>query len=342
MQTWELRDEFRASLLSFSWDQWVQMGVSGSSDRNDRWAADPESLLVFSLVVSRHEPRLFDEILDWMTLNLRLLSIQRLRNLTRHHDDDVRHLVDAALAWSTEHAKDLTRRPPVTPRVAPDLQTLFRIDGREAMVGKTDSIFADFGFRRPATGISGKSRVPDLTEPINLGFRLRELFGVGSRSEVTRILLTSPGDRLLNEIAEGAAYAPRNVRDTLNSLVGAGILQTFHRAKSPSYQVDRTKWVEFLGIGEQGMPVYVAWVPLLRAHMKIHLWLEDEADVQRSAYMQASEARRLMDEVRPDLLAAGFSMQDDRLRGADYWPAFVEDVQAVLRLLEGESVSRQP
>lgn len=159
---------------------------------------------------------------------------------------------------------------------------------------------------------------------------------------MTRILLTSPGDRLLNEVAEAAAYAPRNVRDTLHSLVGAGILQTFHRAKSPSYQVDRTKWVEFLGIGEQGMPVYVAWVPLLRALMKIHLWLEDEADVQRSAYMQASEARRLMDEVRPDLLAAGFPMQVYRLRGADYWPAFVEDVQEVLRLLEGESVSRQP
>lgn len=80
MQIWELRDEFRARLLTFSWDQWTQMGVSGRSDRSDRWATDPEGLLVFSLVVGRHEPRLFDEILDWMTLNLRLISIQRLHN----------------------------------------------------------------------------------------------------------------------------------------------------------------------------------------------------------------------------------------------------------------------
>lgn len=341
MQIWELRDELRANLVTFSWDQWTQMGVSGRSERRDRWAADPESLLVFSLVVSRHEPRLFDELLDWMALNLRLLSIQRLRNLTRHHDDVVRRLVDAALAWSTEHAKDLTRRAPVTPRVAPDLQTLFRIDGREATVGKPDPIFADFGFRRSATGTSGKSRFPDLSAPINLGFRLRELFGVGSRSEVTRILVTSRGDRLLNEVAEAAAYAPRNVRDTLHSLVGAGILQTFHRAKSRSYRVDRARWTGFLDIDEQDMPVFVAWVPLLRALTKMHLWLETEADAPRSPYMQASEARRLMDEVGPDLLAADLPMQNDRLRGADYWPAFVEKIRAVLKLLEGESVSSQ-
>jgi hypothetical protein len=342
MQTWELRDELRLKLVAFSWDQWTQMGLSGRSDRRDLWAADPEGLLVLSLVVSRHEPRLFDEILDWMTLNLRLISIQRLRNLTRHHNDVVRRLVDAALAWSSTHAKDLTRRAPTTPRVPPEPQTLFRIEGREAMVGKTDSTFADFGFRRPSTGPSGKSRVPDLAAPINLGFRLREIFGVGSRSEVTRILLTSPGDRLLGELAEAAAYAPRNVRETLHSLVGAGILQTSHRAKSRSYRVDRARWGQFIGIGEQDVPVYVAWVQLLRALTKIHVWLEGEADVQRSIYMQASEARRLMDEVRPDLLAADFSVQDARLRGAEYWPAFVEDVQAVLRTLEGPPGSLHP
>ena len=87
------------------------------------------------------------------------------------------------------------------------------------------------------------------------------------------------------------------------------------------------------------MPVFVAWVPLLRALTKMHLWLETEADVQRSPYMQASEARRLMDEIGPDLLAADLPVKNDRLRGADYWPAFVEEVWAVLTLLEAESVS---
>ena len=340
MQTSGLRDDFRTNLVSFSWGQWTQMGVSGRPDRGDSWAADPEALLVLSLVVSRHDPRLFDEILDWLALNLRLVSIQRLRNLARQQDDVVRRLVDAALAWSITHAKEVTRRAPVAPSVPPEPQTLFRIDGREARVSKNDAIFAVHGFRRPATGPSGKSRVPDLSAPINLGFRLREVFGVGSRAEVGRILLTSRSDRLLNEIAEAAAYAPRNVRETLHSLIEAGITETAQRAKSRTYRVERNTWSRFFGIAEQDIPVYVPWVPLMRAVTKMHLWLEEDGAVQRSAYMQASEARRLMDRIRPDLLAADVSVQDDRgLHGADYWPAFVEVVQAVLRRLEGEPIS---
>ncbi|MGH2751238.1 MAG: hypothetical protein ACRDK3_10270 [Actinomycetota bacterium] len=277
-----------------------------------------------------------------MTLNLRLVSIQRLHNLARLHDDVVRRLVDAVLAWSSRHSTELTRRAPVAPSVPPEPQTLFRIDGREARVSKADPIFADYGFRRPDTGPSGKSRVPDLSTPINIGFRLREMFGVGSRAEVIRILLTSPGDRLLSEIAEAAAYAPRNVRETLHSLVEAGMTQASQRAKSRSYRLDRVRWSGFLGIAEQDLPVYVPWVQLLRALTKIHLWLEEDGAAQRSAYMQASDARRLMNEIKPDLLAADVSLQDGRaLHGADYWPAFVEDVQEVLRRLEGKPVSWQ-
>jgi hypothetical protein len=342
MQTSELRDDLRAKLIAFSWEQWTQIGVSGWSDRRNLWAADPEALLVFSLVVSRHEPRLFDEILDWVTLNLRLVSIQRLRNLARHHDDVVRRLVDAVVAWSNAHAKEVTRRAPMAPSAPPEPRTLFRIDGREARVSEADPIFADYGFQRPATGPSGKSRVPDLSASINLGFRLREIFGIGSRAEVIRVLLTSREDRLLNEIAEAAGYAPRNVREALDSLVEAGVTIISLRAKSRSYRLDRTRWGEFLGIAEQDMPIYVPWVQVLRALTRMHLWLEEEAALHRTEYMQASEARRLMDEVKPDLLAADVSVQNGRgLRGAEYWPAFVQDVQAVLTRLEEEPVSWQ-
>lgn len=336
MQTSELRDDFRADLISFSWSQWTQMGVSGPRNREDLWAADPEALLLLSLVVARHEPRLFDEILDWMALNLRLVSIQRLRNIAGHQDDVVRRLVDAALAWSITHAKSVTRRIPVAPNIPSELQTLFRIDGREGRVGKADAIFAAHGFRRPATGPSGKSRVPELSAPINLGFRLRELFGVGSRAEVIRILLASRSDRLLSEIAEAAAYAPRNVRETLHSLIEAGVTETAQRSKSRTYRVDRNRWGGFLGLAEQDMPGYVPWIPLMRAVTRMHQWLEEDGALQRSAYMQASEARRLMDRINADLRAADVTVQNGRqLHGADYWPAFVQAVQSVSRRLEG-------
>ena len=96
MQISDLRRDVRARVLAFAWDQWAQMGVFGTSRRADRWAADPEALLLFTLEVARADARLFDEVLDWLALNERLVSVQRLRNLCR--DDTDRTLAEAALA----------------------------------------------------------------------------------------------------------------------------------------------------------------------------------------------------------------------------------------------------
>src|SRR5215203_5495183 len=92
------RREITAKLRDFAWDQWSQMGVSGAAPNvPERRAADPEALLLFTLEVGRHDPRLFDEVLDWLVLNESLISVQRLRNLCV--DDLDRALVEGALGW---------------------------------------------------------------------------------------------------------------------------------------------------------------------------------------------------------------------------------------------------
>jgi hypothetical protein len=53
----------------------------------DRSAQDPEALLLFTFEVARDDPRLFGEVLDWLALNERLVSVQRLRNLCRDDAD---------------------------------------------------------------------------------------------------------------------------------------------------------------------------------------------------------------------------------------------------------------
>ena len=79
----ELRDEVVAALLALAWDQWSQLGVSAAApaQREER-AADPEALLLFTLEVGRNDPRLFDEVLDWLAFNEQLVSVHRLRNLS--------------------------------------------------------------------------------------------------------------------------------------------------------------------------------------------------------------------------------------------------------------------
>ncbi len=93
-----LSRDITARLLDFAWAQWSQLGVSGAAPaRRESRAADPEALLLFTLEIGRHDPRLFDEVLDWLVLNESLVSVQRLRNLCLDEAD--RALVDGALNW---------------------------------------------------------------------------------------------------------------------------------------------------------------------------------------------------------------------------------------------------
>src|SRR5438105_1946106 len=70
MRAAQIRKEIVADSVALAWDQWSQLGVSAASppQREER-AADPEALLLFTLELGRNDPRLFDEVLDWLALN---------------------------------------------------------------------------------------------------------------------------------------------------------------------------------------------------------------------------------------------------------------------------------
>ena len=69
----------------------------------DRWAVDPEALILFTIGIGRRDPRLFDEMLDWVASNRELLSKQRLRNLARRFPLPSA-LVAAVIAWTRQTA----------------------------------------------------------------------------------------------------------------------------------------------------------------------------------------------------------------------------------------------
>jgi len=66
MRISDLRERVRIDLLEFAWSQWAQIGLAGEVTRTDGWAMDPEALLLFTLEIARRDPRLFDEVLDWL------------------------------------------------------------------------------------------------------------------------------------------------------------------------------------------------------------------------------------------------------------------------------------
>lgn len=331
MQISDLRNEIRARVLDFAWDQWTQMGVSGTPRRTDRWAADPEALLLFTLEVARADARLFDEVLDWLALNERLVSVQRLHNLCRDTTD--RALAEAALAWGA-HVRDRRRNMP--DRSMNESQHAAQLFGNvKADARRADKTFRAYGWLKPPTERSGKSQPPNLFAPINFVFRLRQVLGIGARAEVVRFLLTVHAPSVTAQVvSESAAYAKRNVHEALTALHSAGVIDAVTVGNEQRYRIDRERWATLLGLTEDALASERDWPQLLHALRVLVRWLEDEQQDKLSDYMLASEARTLADEIAPELRYAGVRIPLDGGNGAAYWQDFVELSRAALAALE--------
>lgn len=336
MQISTLREELAAASLGFAWDQWAQMGVLASPRRWNRWTMDPEALIVFSLEVARHDPRLFDEILDWMLVNERLVSVQRLRNLSKKADAET--LIDAALSWvaSWKPRPRLDRRS-ASPDVQSTLTPLFH--GLPLRESALDSAFRAHGFAKPATEPSRKSRPPDVDAPVNFAFRLRHVFGVSARAEVMRCLLTIDAPRVsVQVIARSAAYAKRNVQEALNSLETAHVVLAIAAGGEQSHGVDKERWAPLFGFASDDWPTHRDWPQLLGAVVRILQWLDDPRTEELSDYMRASQVRDLLEQLAGDLLFAGVPVE--RVppgSGADVWASLVATARNAVSALGVDS-----
>jgi len=331
MRISETRDKVSQGLLDFAWRQWAQIGVSATVEGADRWAVDPEALILFTIGIARRDPRLFDEMLDWMAFNHELLSTQRLRNLTGRFPVPA-GLVSAVTAWTRQTA---TESLPVRDQAlsVPDSQPVFSPDVL-AFIPRPDPTFAEHGFVRPMAARTGKAHAPDPALPVNLSFRLRHLFGPGGRSETIRVLLTCPDGRLdTARIADEAGFAKRNISDVLTSLAASGVIKATWAGNERRFTAYRERWALLLDLADADMPSFVSWTHLLPAALQIIQWLDEKADTAESEYLIASQARRLLDHLAHDLEAANIDIQQRPARGAAYLPVLAETSNAILTQL---------
>lgn len=329
----ETRDKVSQGFLDFAWRQWAQIGVSATVDGADRWAVDPEALILFTIGIGRRDPRLFDEMLDWMAFNHELLSMQRLRNLTARFPLPSR-LVAAVIAWTRQGAPT-NLLVSDQPAPAQDRQPVFS-SGVLGFVPQPDPTFAHYGFIRPPAVRTGKSHEPNPALPVNLSFRLRHLFGPGGRSETMRVLLTYPDGPLdAARIADEAGFAKRNISDVLTSLTASGVIKAAWAGNERHFTAYREKWAKLLDLaGPADTPSFVSWVHLLPAALEIITWLDDKADSAESEYLIASQARSLMNRLARDLEAADIDIQQRQpAHGAAYLPVFADVSNALLARL---------
>src|SRR5271155_4949218 len=142
----ELRERVWQGSLGFAWRQWAQAGVAANIAGYDRWAIDPEALILFTIAVARRDPRLFDEVLDWIALNRQLLSMQRLRNLSRRFPVD-RDLVGAVIAWADARELSAVSEPGPVRGDRREPRPVFSRDVL-SFIGEPDPVFAEYGYAR--------------------------------------------------------------------------------------------------------------------------------------------------------------------------------------------------
>ncbi|MDQ3630529.1 MAG: hypothetical protein M3417_04470 [Actinomycetota bacterium] len=330
MDLWALNRRLSEALVAFAWDEWAQMGVSAATQRRSPWAQDPEALIVFTLEIARDDPRLFDELLDWLVVSESLLSVRRLRAMCV--DDTDTALTEGALAWLDRQRPRSRLRPGRQAARARDaLEPLFRPAG---VVPTADEDFAAAGLLRSSPLASGKSRAPHPTAPINLAFRLRHILGVGIRAEIVRVLLTTADARVTAQtLAQSTGYAKRNVHDALTGLTTAGVVSAVAVRAEQRYAADRAAWAALLGSSPVNLPTHRDWPQLLAVLRRILRWSAQPELVHASAYLGASRARDLLDSLRPDLAFVGIAVGATP-NPAGAWDDLDEVVDRTLAMLD--------
>ncbi len=77
------KDEFQSRPLDFLWRQWSALGVAGQTSSAQHGILDPEGLLLLNCTAGPYDPRLFDEMLDWLQENGWLINVTRLKRILR-------------------------------------------------------------------------------------------------------------------------------------------------------------------------------------------------------------------------------------------------------------------
>lgn len=337
-------NQFQEGVLSFVWRQWGQLGVSAAFTHRDAWCQDPEALLAFTLEVARWDPRMFDEVLDWLGKNGQELMWQRLKNVMNDDPAMPRRVIEAAY--------DLTVTGKTSSRIASpsttDLEALFCGDSELVSdFGPPDPVFQAFGLQRPTFRRSGKSALLRRREPIALAFRLRAVFGASARSEALRYLLLRPERHAGTvELADAAALSRFALQKTLEELADAGIIERGVRG-----QRDLVWWLEdlkpfdWMRSADGALPAWVGWLSVYRGMAHLWRWLGASERATESPYIQASGAKALMSRVAPLLQGQGLpwkARNPNDYPGAAYLEVFRGDVEALLAIINEQPAPSRP
>jgi hypothetical protein len=294
------KDSFQEHIIDFLWQQWGTLGVAGATPSKDDRIIDPEALLLFSLSGCRYEPRLFDEIIDWLFRNGRFMNVQRLQQIQKKYDFHCGPQLSAIaellskkttykLKWSGL-AKKYYQEPTEPLFFGKDGSPLPCPQNKDANLE-----FINHGLRRGQINLRGYSQSFDLYNPACLLLRLRALLGIHARAEIL-CLLASAKEVHPTEAARQTAYYQKTIQTTLVEMSQSGVIQTRTSKKEKFYRLKPDMLDALLKPNGQS-PQWINWPDFLKIVETIWLKISELSMLKIDPLLLISELNKLLQSV---------------------------------------------
>lgn len=288
--------------VELAWTQWGAISSTPVSGRTTRanGVVDPEALILLSLVVADHERRLLDIVAARAREVSQFVSVQRMRTVARWGAPAAVTAVStfAAMAYAGGDAR-------------------WRKLAETAMVNGSSPRVKQLGALR-------------LGLPAALMWRLRAGFGVGIKSDLLTILLASDAMYTVSGLATEAGYTTRGVRDALDELVAAQLVQRVHGPVT-GFRLVPEGWPVVLGYD---LPDWRPWASLTMFLTHVMAWTAVARQENMTPYVASSRARDLIENhLGPALRTALPPRPGASEPGEAYLGEFAEVVRSVNSLV---------
>ena len=343
MSVKEFKEHLLESMLNILWKQWSTVGLYSNLEQENKFLIDPESLLCVSCFFGRFDPRLFDEVISWLSENGNLLNIDRLKNVLRFFINSETNVLGAVAEYLVKKEQkrkwDRVVHFCTKKKKEEKIQNLFVAKDLVPVpvVGKFDPVFLRWGFRRNEVNLRKRIQKIDFEKPCNLLLKLRSFFGVNARADIYAFLLFSEGDNSL-QISQKVHFNQRNVYQVLNDMHKSGLVEKKSIGKRSLYTIDHSSWINFFRIEVQLS--YIIWSKVFSALSYLYEKMIYQPERFEDSYLASSEFREISEKFIPEIETSGLRVQSshlEKLTGESYTPQFIDYVRNILNQLMGNT-----
>ncbi len=265
----ESKAQFEERIFDMLWRQWSLLGVAGvGGPEEDSRIIDPEALLLFSLVVCRYEPRLFDEILDWLVVNGHFINVQRLGRIQKRYEFDCERQLGAVAELLSQKSSYRLKWAGLAKQTCQhEIEPLFYDRAGRALPCPDDNNanpeFLRHGLRRGAIHLRGYSQSFDTRSPGSLLLRMRALVGICARAEIL-CLLAAEKEVHPSGAARQTGYYQKTIQTTLVEMAQSGVALVRSSRKEKYYRL-KSGVLDNLLKPQGRAPRWMNWPALLKA-----------------------------------------------------------------------------